>query len=87
MVVAAPLASACHARFPAFELFVPFFHYAVVLLKVVVSMLLLRAVAVLFVADALVLFVGRCCRIDYFLLVGVLYFAVEVAQRSMLGRH
>ena len=34
VVVAAPLASACHARFPAFELFVPLFHHAAVLFKV-----------------------------------------------------
>ena len=52
----------------------------------VVSMLLLRAVAVLVVADALVLFVGCCCRTNYFLLVGVFYFAVEVARHSMFGR-
>ena len=37
VVVAAPLASACHTRFPAFELFVPLFHLAVMLLKMLVT--------------------------------------------------
>ena len=37
VVVAAPLASTCHARFPTFELFVPLFQHAVVLLKVLVT--------------------------------------------------
>ena len=31
VVVATPLASACHASFPAFELFVPLFYGALVL--------------------------------------------------------
>ena len=87
VVVAAPLASACHASFPAFELFVPLFLGAAVLF-----MMLVLSPCSCFTPPQSSSWLARWCFSQVEAAESttscswVFYLAVEVVRCSMLGR-